>query len=340
MRICICGGGSLGHVCAAVFSSSLDVKVNMYTKHPEAWNKTIRVEDLQNHVFNGRLDVVTSNPQEAIDLCDIVLLCLPGFLIEKTMEEIKPYVKGKPVGSIVSSTGFFFDAHKVLGKDAKLFGFQRVPYIARVKKYGESADLLGYKERISVAVENVDDVEAFRKQLESLFRTPTDLLVSFYEAALTNSNPILHTSRLYSMFKGKEESVFDHNIFFYKEWSEESSQLLIEMDKEFFALLDKLGVNNGRIMPLLDYYESSDALSLTKKIRSIEAFQNIMSPMKEIGGGWQIDCGSRYFTEDFPYGLRYIYELAVKNNVSVPNISKVYSWGVNLLYKTENVDLQ
>ena len=230
---------------------------------------------------------------------------------------------------MVSSTGFFFFAHDILGLSAKLFGFQRVPFISRVVEYGRTANLLGYKSSLAVVLENIEDTDKFCNELEKLFVTPVTLLTSFYEVALSNSNPILHTGRLYTMFRGREQDVFDHNIFFYKEWSDEASQLLIDMDAEFFLLLDKLGVNN--LPTLLDYYESTDATSLTKKISSIPAFQSITSPMKPVDSGWVADFGSRYFTEDFPFGLRWIKELAAKSRLSTPTIDRVYSWGISMI---------
>ena len=41
---------------------------------------------------------------------------------------------------------------------------------------------------------------------------------------------------------------------------------------------------------------------------------------------WIPDFQSRYFTEDFPYGLHYIWKLANEKGVPVPNIDKVYEW--------------
>lgn len=89
----------------------------------------------------------------------------------------------------------------MLGEVAKLFGFQRVPYIARTERYGHSANLLGYKPQLAIAVENVENREQFRQLVEKLWMTPVKLLGSHYEVSLTNSNPILHTGRLYSMWK-------------------------------------------------------------------------------------------------------------------------------------------
>lgn len=298
----------------------------MLSGKPERWCHDIKVTDINGKVYNGRIAKASADPAEVVAGCDIVLLCLPGFIIASTLERIKPFVGEAVVGSIVSSTGFFFEAHRILGTGARLFGFQRTPFIARVEQYGSSAHLLGYKPKVYVAVENVSAREQFRLLVQRLWLTPTQLLDNFYQAALTNSNPILHTGRLYTMFCGRENEVFDHNILFYKEWTDEASQMLIDMDAEFFTLLHHLGV--GGIPTLLDYYESHDAASLTKKISGITAFQTILSPMKEVNGGWIVDFGSRYFTEDFPYGLAFIKRLCDAHSLAAPHIDRVMAWGM------------
>lgn len=328
-RICICGGGSLAHVCAGVLSSQPEVEVNIFTRKPEKWSHQLEVTDLNGKVYKGELNTISSNPEEALKDSDIFFLCLPGFAIESTLTSIKPFVGKAVVGSIVCSTGFFFAAHRVLGEKARLFGFQRVPYIARTVEYGRSANLLGYKPQLAIAVENVEDTEAFRQLVETLWMTPVKLLGSHYEVSLTNSNPILHTGRLYSMWKDWNGELYDHNILFYKEWTNEASQMLIYMDAEFMQLLDVLPVSKGAIPSLLEYYESHDSESLTKKISGIPAFQNITSPMKEVEGGWIPDFESRYFTEDFPYGLKFIIELAKEKNINTPCLNKVFEWGIS-----------
>ena len=327
IKVCICGGGSLGHVCAGVLASRPGVTVNILSGHPEKWTGSIEVTDPQGKTFTGRLNRVSSRAEEVITESDIVLLCVPGYLIEKTLKDIKPFIGAAAVGTIVSSTGFFFFAHDILPKDTRLFGFQRVPFISRVKEYGKSASLLGYKNSLLVALENIPD--SFRTTLQELFITPVELADSFYQVSLTNSNPILHTGRLYTMFNSRESHIFDHNILFYREWTDEASQCLIDMDAEFFRLLGRLGVSG--IPTLLDYYESTDAQSLTRKISSIPAFLNITSPMVQVPGGWKADFTSRYFTEDFPFGLRWIKELCKQNGVPTPVIDNVYNWGMNLL---------
>ena len=317
----------MGHVCTGVLSSNKEVDITIYSGHPEKWSKSIIVTDLNGKQYMATINKISDDPSEVVVGQDIILLCLPGFLIEKVLQEIKPYIGTAAVGSVVSSTGFFFFAHKTLGYSAKLFGFQRVPFISRVVEYGKTANLLGYKSSLSVVLEGIDERESFREKLGELFLTPVNLLDSFYEVSLSNSNPILHTGRLFTMFKGREEEVFDHNILFYKEWTKDASQKLIEMDNEFFKLLHILNINS--IPSLLDYYDCFDADSLTKKISSIPAFQTILSPMKKVDGGWIADFGSRYFTEDFPFGLRWIQELAKEKEIDTPIIDEVYSWGLS-----------
>ena len=141
--ICICGGGALGLVAASVLSHTREVAVRVLTAHPQQWSKSIEAVDNTGKVYQGVLEKVSDRAEDIIPQSDIVLLCLPGFLIEQSLRQIAPYVTNQAVGSIVSSTGFFFQAHRILGGSASLFGFQRVPYIARVREYGHSADLLG-----------------------------------------------------------------------------------------------------------------------------------------------------------------------------------------------------
>lgn len=334
--VCICGGGNLGLVCAGVLAAQgFDVRI--LTGHPERWHHTVEVIDEKGQTFSGNLERISSSAADVIPGADIVLLCLPGYLIERTLIELSPYIgESSAVGSIVSSTGFFFFAHRIM-PGQPLFGFQRVPFICRVKEYGRVGLLLGYKKSISVAIENMADADGFVMLLESMFKTPVGRLESFYEAALTNSNPILHTARLYSMWGDGFEPV-SRRILFYADWTDSASELMIEMDREFMALLRALNLREGAVPSLLDYYESTDAASLTAKIRSIGAFKEITAPMIQTPEGWIPDFGSRYFTEDFAFGLRFIKELAEAHSVAAPTIDRVYAWGISLENRGEQAD--
>ena len=133
------------------------------------------------------------------------------------------------------------------------------------------------------------------------------------------------------MWKDWDGKTFDRRILFYRDWTHEASSLEIEMDKEFFVLLKALNVSTKHIKTLLEHYEATDAAGMTQKLRSIEALSTIQAPMKKIEGGWIPDFSSRYYTEDFPYGLAIIHRLAHEKGVPSPSIDMVYDWGIKML---------
>ena len=333
MRIVICGGGGLGHTCAGVLSNREGIIVDMLTNRPEKWNHSFKVNTPDKGTIIGKLDRISAKPEDLIPAADIVFFCLPAFLVEETIIKIKPFLNANTiVGAVFGCTGFFLFAHKHLPSTAKLFALQRVPYVSRVVEYGKEANLLGYRDKLIMAVENVDDREDFRQFVENGFGEPVELCESFYEVTLSNSNPILHTGRLYTMWKDWNGKPYDRCSLFYKEWTIEASQLEVEMDKEFFALLKKLNVGTKHIESLLEHYEATDAEGMTNKLHNIESLSTILSPMKQVEGGWIPDFKSRYFTEDFPFGLNTLYQLAMENGILCPNIEKVYIWGEQVIY--------
>ena len=329
LNICICGGGNLGHVMAGYLASQGLHCVNVLTGHPEKWSDSLKinVKNLSTaEPLNGKLNLVTSDAVQVVPDADMVFICLPGPHIKPMLEKIRPYLnKNTIVGSIVSNTGFFFHAHEVIPTQT-VFGFQRVPFISRVVEYGKEADLLGSKKSLSLCVENGNG-NAIRMTIEHLLNTPVKLLGNFYEVSLSNSNPLLHPARLYTMWKDWTPLVqYERIPPFYAEWDDDASQLLIDMDNELQELLKHLPVDPLSVPSILDYYESTDASSLSCKIRSIPAFKSIMSPMKKTEIGFIPDLDSRYFTEDFECGTFYIRDTARLNGIETPAIDMVCEW--------------
>lgn len=334
MEICVVGGGNLGHTVAGTLAIA-GQGVRLLTAHPEKWGEGLTIVDSVNGSQRGNLARVTSLVEEALSGVQLVVLCLPGYAIRTLLEAIAPVIaSGIPVGSIVGNTGFFFEALRLL-PDQPLWAFQRVPFISRIIEYGKFAEIKGRKPSLTLATAQVDGVqrEHLRSTLEHLFETPTTLTGSYLDVSLSNSNPLLHTSRLYELFAQGGE-YYASCPDFYGDWTERASSLLITMDSEFMALVRSLPIRAGAIVPILDYYESVDATSLMRKIRSISALQGIKAPMVRAAGGWEPDYTSRYFVEDFHYGLRLIVEMGAEQRVVMPLISEVYAWGDSVLSPT------
>ena len=333
MKVCICGGGNLGHVVAGFLAAHGDCEVSLLTRHPERWQQQLEITTPEGEVLKGELKAISADPIQVVSPADIVLLCLPGFSIREVLQQIAPALTARTaVGSVVCSTGFFFEAFKILSDQTPLFGFQRVPFISRLKEYGRSADLLGYKPNLSMAIEQTNEKETLRTTIEQLFKVPVQLLASYYEVSLTNSNPLLHPARLYSLWKDWHEGiVYPEESLFYEQWTIEAANYLMKMDEEFQQLLNVLPVTKGSIPTILDYYESKDAPSLTHKLQSIQAFKGIKSPLKQVEGGFVPDFSSRYFTEDFPYGLQIVQQQARQHGISTPVIDEILRWGLTKL---------
>lgn len=333
MRICICGGGNLGHVVAGFIASQGTCEVNILTRQPDRWAQTLTIDTPDGGTLCGRLARVSSRPEDVISGCRAVLLCLPGWSIGSTLSEISLCLSGgTAVGSVVSSTGFYFEARRRLPAGTPLFGFQRVPFIARTTEYGRRASLLGYKKQLVVGVENMPEADKFGLEVGRMLATPVVLAKNMYEVSLSNSNPLLHPARLYSLWHDwLEGRVYGRVPMFYEEWDDFAAELYIGMDGELQALLGVLPVSKECVPTVLDYYESSDAASLAAKLRSIEAFRGIPAPMKKVAGGYVPDFTSRYFTEDFPYGLAIVRRLAREKGIPAPIMNKVYEWGKSKL---------
>ncbi|MCQ2073666.1 MAG: NAD/NADP octopine/nopaline dehydrogenase family protein [Bacteroidaceae bacterium] len=334
-EICICGGGNLAHVTGGYLASKDEYSVRLLTRHPEKWcvdGRPLIVEDPDGNRFRGNFSLVTPDAQTALDGAEIVLLCVPGFAIADELKKIREYVTSDMyIGSIVSSTGFFLMADELLGLDTRLFGLQRVPFIARVDEYGSKAMLLGYKPSITIATLHISEREYLVSTLTAMFDVPVVLLDNYMKVTLSNSNPILHPSRLYGMF-GSCRETYDSEIMFYEDWDVRSSEILIECDREFRKVAESYDVGENDIPSLLTYYESSDAVSLTKKIHSISAFKGLRAPMIRLESQKYVpDYENRYFTEDIPFGMLMVRAFAERQGITTEMIDTVISWAQNVM---------
>ncbi|MDE6696572.1 MAG: NAD/NADP octopine/nopaline dehydrogenase family protein, partial [Muribaculaceae bacterium] len=333
--ICICGGGGQCHAIAPCLTQK-GLKVNILTSRPGEWNR----EHFKFNLPDGRsseicLGDISNQPKDVIPEADVVILTVPGFSNQVELEKIKPFLKkGAYVGGVFCSNGFFVTALNVLGNEYTIWGFQRVPFIGKVKDYGKEGNLLAFKTEFVVAIENCsqEQKEFFRNWIEEYFGQPTKLKSHYLEVTLSNSNPLLHPARIYTWLKNWDGAMLNTNPLFYEEWTDDASQAYIDLDADLHKLIHALPIDDDCLPYVLDYYEQTDAHSLTLKLRSIESFKNIRMPVVEVEkGGYMPDFSSRYFAEDFSYGLRFVYNLARNYNVETPMVDMVYHWGENLL---------
>lgn len=332
-KICICGGGGQCHAIAPWLSSK-GLEVDILTNRPGDWTHDFDYQLPDGSRHHAKLASISSNPKDVIPQADVVIITVPGFANKLELEKIANFLKdGAFVGGVFSSNRFFFDALEVLGDKYPLWGFQRVPFIGKVIEYGRIGGLLDYKTNFKIAVENtsIEKKESFRVWVEDTFGRPTTLLPSYLDVSLSNSNPLLHPARIYTWLKDWDGKVLETNPLFYEEWTNEASEVYIELDKELHDLISALPMSKDSLPNILDYYESSDAQSLTAKLRSIKSFKGIHMPVNKTPEGWTPDKNSRYFLEDFKCGLARYRNLAVENHIDCPVIEKIYLWGIKFI---------
>ncbi|TAJ15263.1 hypothetical protein DMA11_02340 [Marinilabiliaceae bacterium JC017] len=325
----MCGGGNLGHTFAAVLGSHNNLIVNLLTGHPDQWRNQISGISEDESLYHGTLHKISDKPADVVPEADLILISLPCFAREEMLIKIAPCISQSTIiGCLPGNGNFELQARTHLPINEKkltLFGSLRIPYICRLNEYGTSVKF-HKKECIQIKATSSDTFYSIKDFFSRYMGIEVEELHNFLELVLSNSNPILHPSRLFDLFgtepfKGSEEM-----IPFYETWTTHASEILMQMDAELFKLINQIPLNLSGVTPLLTHYESTDATSLTKKIKSIKAFKGIGSPMTFDGKLWHPDYTSRYFTEDIPYGLLIIKSLLIIYNLKSPIIDQIIEW--------------
>ena len=341
MRITIIGGGNIGTLMAAEMAHH-GHNVTVYTKRADKWSKNIKVLQPPNReLMDATLYSVTSSLKDAVSEADLTWVTVPASMFRSLSDDLLPLInEGQYLGIVPGSGGAEFAFYDLIRKGCILFGLQRVHSIARVLEYGHSVFMLGRKTELqlsSIPRSKCDDISAIT---ENLFNIPCRSLPCYLNLTLTPSNPILHTTRLYSMFRNYDnKTIYPHNIRFYEEWDMHSSKNLIEADEELQSFCKILPFDLSAVISLKKHYESDTVESMTEKIRDINAFKGILSPMKEVSGGWQPDFSSRYFSSDFSYGLKVILEIAKAFDFPMPKLSSIWNWYKKLYPSSDDFSL-
>lgn len=343
MRITVVGAGNIGTQFAAEFAAK-GYEVVLLASDPKKINEVLTVVNEKNQITaRGKLFLVTDSIEKALEDAQYVFVTYPAFMLKDIAQRMYPFVKcGQKIGVIPGTGGVEFAFKKLIEeKEIVLFGLQRVPAVARLKKYGDTVCVTGYREKLKLAGIPKSSLRGIGDLITRVFNIPCDILPNYLSVTMTPSNPILHTTRLCTEFSDYTEGrVYPRNILFYEEWTDDSSRLLFACDEELQRVCRKLvKLDLSEVRSLKEHYESDTVEKLTAKIRSIKSLQGLGSPMKEVEGGFIPDFSSRYFTADFPYGLAILKQLANIAGVQVPNMDSTINWYKRVSKNTAELNL-
>ena len=329
MKITIVGGGNIG-TQFAVHCAEKKHEVMVYTSSPDIFQKHLNiVNENGKTTHEGNIAGATNDSEAAFRGADFIMVTMPSTMMKIAADIIYDYSDNHPIIGVVPGNGGSECAfRRCIERGNPFFGLERVPAIARLVKKGATVRSTGYRDELHVAAIPVSKVDACCELVQGIFDMPTKAIPNFLNLTMTPSNPILHTTRLRTLFKDyKPGVVYKSMPLFYEEWDDASSELLIACDEEVQKICKALPEYQLEyVKSLRVHYESPTVEAMTRKISSIAAFKGLTTPTVEVEGGVIPDLHSRYFTADFSYGLTIIKQVADLAGVSTPNIEATMQW--------------
>lgn len=327
------GGGHIGTTLSCYIKRAGPEKnVTLYTGHPEKFSESIRCHDLERELsYTVVLDRITADPALAVSEADMILVALPHFAVEGAFERIAPHIRpGVFIGVLPGGGGCEFFFERYFQDRAALFGAQRVPFTAKLVRYGAETNLKSWKPAVTLGALYREDLDEACRRME-LCGLRTRKAPNYLSVALAPTNPLLHTGRVYEIFSGHDRAFeYAERCRFYAGWTDRTSEMLLSMDRELHKLLDAIPeIDTTAIRPLSEHYESYTVEALTKKINSIPTFQTVWAPMTASPGGkggYIADTDSRMFSEDFPWGLALIRAYFSFFDMAAPAMDRLLQW--------------
>ena len=317
IKVCICGGGNIGHSLVAAFGRYGDVGV--LTRRPEEWSEHLRFQIADGVCEETKGHVIASSDASIISEATVIVVALPRFAIKQELAKIEPFLhSGQTLVFVPAPAGMEEIVDQMTNKGVEVIGFQRVPFISRIKEYGKLVGMGAVRSVHKIAVSNDSKKDFWAEYFAAQIGGSVEFLFSFLSFTFSNSNPLLHPARLVELLQRES---YEKCPLFYAEWGDMASELYLAADNEMKKVFEACNAEAARFdyESALDHYEVSNSAELTKKIRSIEAFKSIVAPYKRSEDGlWRPDFTSRYFTEDVPLGTSVIQEYGYKVGVDTP----------------------
>lgn len=336
MKITVVGGGNIG-TQFAVHCAEKGHEVTVVTSKPELFGKHLTIVDENGTVtHSGDICQATCDPMVGYSEADFIMVTLPANILKGCAADIYRCSQSDAIIGVVPGNGGSECAfQQSIERGNTFFLMERVPAIARLVEKGKCVRSTGYREKLHIA--SLPGAKAWEccELIEGIFDIPCVAIPGILNLTMTPSNPILHTTRMRTIFKDYHNGVvYDRIPLFYEDWDDESSRLLLACDEEVQKICHELpGLQY--VKSLRSHYESQTAEAMTRKLSSIPAFKGISTPSVKVDGGYIPDLHSRYFTADFSFGLSIIQQIGAFAEVKTPNIDETMDWYDKIALETE-----
>ena len=336
MKITIVGAGNMGLAMTAHLAQK-QYNVTLYSSR--AVEKLSLFEAEKNTLTEVKNYSITDNPELAFSDADVVFCTYPAFLRRKFLEQNAAHLKEKAMlGFVPGYGGIEYQCQSLIERGITIFALQRVPYVARASADGNcyQASILSKKKHLFAGAIPASQTQRVATLIEEFLDIPCTGLKEYLSITLAPSNPLLHITGLYGVFKNWDpDIIYPEPMKFYTEWNDDTSRVLFQYDAELQTICSKLsGFHMDEVVPLPIYYESDTPEKMTEKLKSIKAFEAVMVPLVQTSQGYIPDFGSRMFVEDFPYGVCIIKDFARMTNTDTPIIDMMLQFYQRLTEKS------
>ena len=334
MNITVVGAGNMGLAMLAYMSIKGKHSITLYTR--KAIPSTITMNDVEAGIVKETANFkITSSLKEAFENADFIFCTYPAFLRTKFIKEVEEFIKpGASLGFVPGYGGAEYSCKSLIEKGVIVFGLQRVPYVARCQKNEDSviAGILSKKSTLYLATIPYGHTKNTAKKIEGFLDIPCIALKEYLAITLAPSNPLLHITGMYTGFKDyKQGDFYEDEVPFYEQWTDETSKILFEYDKEVQKMCKSLKpLDLSEVVSLPIYYESPTPEAMTRKLQSIESFKAVRLPLKKCEDKYVPDLDSRMFVEDFPFGVCILKAFALILNIDTPTIDMMLDFYKNI----------
>jgi len=265
-------------------------------------------------------ETITSDPAEAVEGADLIFQAVPNFAFEPFAEAVGPHLsEGQAFVLLSANTMSALEYRQILddvgAPELRLGETPSLAYAVR-KTSGSSVHVLGIKHELSVAGLPAEHSSALADLMDNVFPFSINAAENVYETSLLNANPVIHpVGALLNV--GEIESPEDE-YYLYQNVTDSIGRVMSRVDEERAQIGEALGLEVKTVGELFhDWYGIGESEYYATTVNSLRT-SSIHSPLQ---GPDSLD--HRYVTEDVPYGLVPLSEMASACGVETPTIDSL-----------------
>ena len=323
MKVTICGLGHATHALVPLLCSK-GHEVHVLTRRENGIADRKKLDITTNTGLSGSC-TISSDPA-TIKYSDVIVMPVPSDTYDSYLEKMAPHIQlGQSLVITPGQGRFYRYAQKHIDgytlANINISYVSPMPVNCRTVEEGKSVDVKAYKKNFFVTCEgNYIDLELIRDLFDA--KNITYQKGGSTLANLMPINPVIHTARLYNLFK--DTDVIRENPLFYEQMSESDIELMHTIQRE----LGRIGCAYKVVIPdlfefLAKFVYETDYSNMHEFFTQYSAYKGFRSPVKPVRFGYSLDKSSRYIGEDVELGLKVYQEYARDRDVKTPVIDMI-----------------